>query len=832
MTLKRALRWLGAFCAGVVLLILLGAGLGWWALHASLAQLDGRRALGGLDAEVRIDRDRLGVPTIYATNRLDATRALGFLHGQERFFEMDLTRRAGAGELSELFGPVVLDRDRQQRIHRPRSRAREALAHASSTEVELLKAYAEGVNAGLSALTVRPPEYLAIRRTPAPWRPEDAYLVAYAMFADLHDVDGDGDYRESILRSSFSPATAAFFDSPDITWSAALDGSILSPPPIPTPAQFSVVEARRPGSTNASASNSSGEGKIFARRSFESDRTIGSNNWAVDGHRSGTGAAIVANDMHLGLQVPNIWYRARLRYNDPELGLQDVTGVTLPGTPVVVSGSNRHVAWGNTASNLDITDLVKVEFDPANPNRYRTPAGWRELEHFTETIAVRDQTNASLEIQETIWGPLVSKGVERYALACTMHDPGAVNMGLLEVERARDMESALHLANLAGTPVNNFIVGDRAGHIGYSLLGRLPKRLGFDGTVPVSWTDGNHGWQGWLPPQQYPRVLNPTNGILWTANNRTLGSPEYEALHPDPDNGARAGQIRDALLAMEKSDEQALWSIYHDDRALFLGPWHKRMLSILEIGSTTNVDWKELQHFVSNWGARAAVDSQGYRLVRGFRDRVFALLFDPVSRKLPAYDRGLPVYNEEAAEIMLTARPPHLLNPKFRTYDELLAEAVNELLADLNGRRIPLAEATWGARNRLGIKHPLTYAVPRLSRLLDMPDAPVSGDAHMPKVHAPGAGVSERMIVSPGHEENGLYNMPCGQSGHFLSPFYRTEMEAWLRVEPLPFLPGPSEHQLQLFPKREKGSVAHVDEAQFLLQFAGHHLERGFGRLK
>src|SRR5215469_4077127 len=190
MTLKRALRWLGGFCAGVVLLVLLCAGLGWWALHASLAQLDGRRALGGLGAEVGIERDRLGVPSIYASNRLDATRALGFLHGQDRFFEMDLTRRAGAGELSELFGPVVLDRDREQRIHRPRSRARQALERATSAELELLKAYAEGVNGGLRALLVRPPEYLAIRTEPAPWRLEDTYLVAYAMFAELHDIDG------------------------------------------------------------------------------------------------------------------------------------------------------------------------------------------------------------------------------------------------------------------------------------------------------------------------------------------------------------------------------------------------------------------------------------------------------------------------------------------------------------------------------------------------------------------------------------------------------------------------------------------------------------------
>jgi penicillin amidase len=504
--------------------------------------------------------------------------------------------------------------------------------------------------------------------------------------------------------------------------------------------------------------------------------------------------------MHLELNVPNTWYRARLIYYDPEHGLQDVTGVTLPGTPVVVSGSNRHVAWGNTASDVDIADLVSLEFDPANPRRYRTPAGWRELESFTEIISVRGQTNLNLAVDETIWGPLVTKGAERYALSCTMHDPRAVNMGLIEVERARDVEAALHAGNLAGTPVNNFVVGDAAGHIGYSLLGKLPSRVGFDGSTPCSWADGTRGWQGWVSPENYPRLINPEKGALWTANNRTLGSQAYKALHVSPDNGARARQIRDALLAMDTLSEQTLWAIYRDDRALFLAPWQKQMLTTLDGGAGTNAGWPELQRLVTNWGGRAAVESQGYRLVRGFRARVLELLFEPISRKLSDYDHGMRVYNEDAAWAMLKTRPAHLLNPRFRTYEELLSEAVNELLADLKGRGIPLADATWGARNRLQIKHPISYAVAWLSRWLDMPDVPVSGDSHMPKVHAPGSGVSERMVVSPGHEENGLYNMPCGQSGHFLSPFYRSEMDAWLKVQPQPFLPGARQHELELLP--------------------------------
>ena len=190
--------------------------------------------------------------------------------------------------------------------------------------------------------------------------------------------------------------------------------------------------------------------------------------------------------------------------------------------------------------------------------------------------------------------------------------------------------------------------------------------------------------------------------------------------------------------------------------------------------------------------------------MRGFHSYAVNLLFQPVNQRLSQYDKAMRFSNEDAAWALLLARPPHLLNPAFSTYDELLEKAVDLLLADLKGRGIPLSQATWGSRNHLEIRHPLSQAVPQLSqwlgRWLDMPDAQVSGDSQMPKVHAEGFGVSERMIVSPGHEENGLYNMPCGQSGHFLSPFYRSEMGPWLRVEPEPLLPGLKAHELELRP--------------------------------
>jgi penicillin amidase len=633
------------------------------------------------------------------------------------------------------------------------------------------------------------------------------------MFGELHDIDGGHDYEQSILAKTFSPAALAFLDGLDVTWSAALDNSSLPQPPIPSPEELSIVPGQpqaatiEPGWPGGHRKPPQGNPELSSRGgaadpidSIESG-TIGSNNWAVDGRRSGTGAAVVANDMHLGLSVPNTWYRVRLLYQDPELGPQDVTGVTLPGAPVIVSGSNRYVAWGNTFSCLDIADLVSLELDPANPRHYRTPSGWRTFETFTEVIRVHRNPDIKVEVDETIWGPVVTKGQTKYALACTMHDPEAVNLGLIEVERARNVETALRQANLSGTPVNNFVVGDSAGHIGYSLLGRLPNRVGFDGVAPCSWAQGGRGWQGWLAPEQYPRILNPSNGVLWTANNRILGSADYLRLHvSSPDNGARARQIRDDLLALDHPSEQTLWSVYRDDRALFLAPWQELLISVLGKGYTTNAAWRLARDYVQSWGARAGVDSQGYRLVRRFRAWTLNLLFEPLNARLARYEPNLKVLPEDAAWALIKDRPNHFLNPRFKTYDDLLTHAVDELLDELGTTATNLTQHTWGERNRLQIRHPLSPAVPRLARWLNMPDVPVSGDSHMPKVHTPGHGVSERMIVSPGHEEMALYNMPCGQSGHFLSPFYRSEMQSWLKVDPQSFLPGPAEHRLVLSP--------------------------------
>lgn len=803
MTLKRFFRLgLIGLAIGVGLLLLV-AGVAVWALHASRAQLDGSRPLAGLSAPAAIERDSQGVPTVRASSRLDAARALGFLHAQERFFQMDLLRRRGAGELAALFGSALVEHDREIRVHELRLAARASLALLPAPHHAVLDAYVEGVNAGLAALSVRPPEYLLLRLTPQPWQAEDSLLVGAAMALALQDASGSADRVREVVATALPPVAAKFFYPPASEWDAALDDSLLPMPAVPTPDEWDVSSPNRARAKTVIPSSATED----ATREYLPEWIPGSNSWGVGGAFT-RGGAILANDMHLDLGLPNTWYRAVMLYTTPGGTTRRLVGVTLPGVPSLIVGSNGDIAWGFTNSEVDTTDVVLLELDPRDPNHYRTPAGWRDLETIDSPLEVAHGATVPLRFQRSIWGPVIAgaHGSKR-ALSWVPQVPGGLNLGLLTLEETTTASDALALAPQCGVPVQNFLVGDGKGNLGWTLIGRVPKRVGYDGQLPVSWADGSRRWDGWLEPAEYPRREAARDTRLWTANQRILGTPGYLQLGPwTTDLGARARQIRDGLRALPAPvSEPDLMTLHRDDRALFLSRWQKLLLQTLQAsnGGTNATRWKELRREVENWGGRAATISVGYRAVRGFRQKVFERVLEPVWQRCQALDtnRVYQVGRQEAPVwTLLQQRPAHLLNPRFAQYDALLADAAVAVLEDFQRQGLPIREATWGARIATRIQHPLGRALPALGRWLDLPSHQLPGDDHMPRVQGPRFGSSERLIVSPGEEEQGLFHMPGGQSGHFLSPFYTAGHEAWENVEPTPLLPGTTQYTLLLTP--------------------------------
>lgn len=792
----RSMRYLGRLLAGLVVLAITALLLAWLAVRASLPRLDGEVAEAALGAPVTIERDALGAVTITGASRSDVAFGTGYAHAQDRFFQMDLARRLAAGRLAEVFGDPALGVDRRNRIHRFEAVAAEVMDRLPDAEREVLESYARGVNAGLASLGARPFEYLVLRQRPEPWRATDSLLVVYAMFLQLNDSRAEADRQRGLLKSVLPEELFRFVYSVASEWEAPVDGLVVAAAPVPGPG---IYDLRR-------FEDEFRDRRVAAVRAVSGQRAVGSNNWAVAGRHTRSGAGLLANDMHLGLGVPNTWYRTRLQTRGRTA--LDLTGATLPGAPNLVVGSNGRVAWGFTNSYGDWSDLVVFERSP-DGGRYRAREGWRPFTRHRETLRSSSGRSETIDVLWTQWGPVLETDPASVALALawTAHDPEAVNLRWLDLESAPDVESALAIAAGIGGPVQNFVAADAQGNIGWTLLGRMPLRgTGYDPAVPSDWTAPDAGWQGWREPGQHPRIVNPPSGRIWSANNRVVGGEPLAAIGDgSPDRGARAQQIRDALLGIDSATERDMLAIQLDDRALFLVRWRDLLLDALDPASLAgDARRAEFRRLVADWTPRAAADSVGYLMVRAFHEtverRVFEALTIEVRARHPQAALVVPRQFEEAAWRLLQERPEHLLDPRFESWQEFLLSAVDEAITRLLEDCTALARCTWGERNAVNIRHPLSRAMPALSRWLDMPAVPMGGDHDMPRVHVTGFGASERFAVSPGREQDAYFHMPGGQSGHPLSPYYRAGHEAWVRGEPSPFLPGPSEHTLRLEP--------------------------------
>jgi penicillin amidase len=796
--LRRAARWLGI--ATLLMLVACAAGGYWW-LCGSLARVDGTRATPGLIAPVSIERDALGTVTISGANRDDISFALGYVHAQERYFAMDLMRRMPAGELAALVGPAALKSDLDHRRHRLRAVVRQALAQLPDNERRSIERYTQGVNAGLGDLRRKPWEYLLLRAEPQPWHAEDSLLTVAAMYLNLNgDGNNTRELRMAQMRAALPKPVVDLLLAPDAHWEAPLRGALSPLPVIPGAA---VLDLR--GKPPAPAGD-----KLAAALQPATDKAYpGSNSFAVGGALTASGAAMLANDMHLKLGVPNIWFRTRLRYADASApgGQRDVNGLSLPGTPAIIVGSNGQIAWGFTNSYGDWLDWVRVIRDPADPSRYKVPEGWATLTHTVEPIAVKGQADTRLEVTATRWGPVLATDVDGtpLALAWTGALPRGYNLDLMRMERTTNVADALALAPRLGMPAQNLLVADRSGHIGWTLAGNsVPLRGSADPDVPADWSGPGSGWQGWLAASDYPRLDNPPDHRLWTANNRIIGGADLARLgNGGYDLGARAQQIRDDLRARGSFTPGALLDIQLDDRAVFLGRWQRLLQETL--AGNQDPALQPLRELTAAWRGRAATGSVDYRLVRAFRSEVTSAVLAPFVARVQAAHADFswpPGTSAEAAVwALLHAQPAHLLDPRYASWHALLLDAARKVTTTLGAPSGGLAARTWGEHNRSDIHHPLAAVLPPwLAHFIDMPDQPLPGDHDMPRVAAPGFGASERMAVAPGDEAHGTLSMPGGQSAHPLSPYFGAGHEDWVRGRPTPLLPGAAEHVLRLTP--------------------------------
>ena len=772
---------------------LLGVALiGAW-LYRSLPVADGVVELPGVERNVAIALDRFGIPVITAAGRTDAYRALGFMHARDRLFQMDLARRKSSGELAELFGERALAMDRRQRVYQARTAAAAILAALPPDQRVILEAYAEGVNGLMAGSAAWPPEIQALGYRPRPWRPEDSLLVGFGMFQTLTTQEQD-ERMLSVMQRTL-PRDVLEFLTPDTDDYATplVGGSGSRRPARPIPLESLAMLAAEPRTNQRHAA-------ITAERP-----ALGSNQWAVSGRKTPDGRAIVANDMHLSLGLPNTWYRADLRYGDARLA-----GVTLPGLPLVIAGSNGAVAWGFTNVDADVMDLIRIEPDRAERDAYRTRSGPLRFTARTETIRVRGAKPVEIALRRTIWGPVLPTPLlgADVALRWTALEPAGVNLGLLDMDRVATLEGAMKVLNRSGIPPQNVVLADRRGRIGWTYAGVFPKRRGYDGSVAENWADGTRRWDGFISPEALPRLVDPPRGFIATANNRTLGRGYPYTIGHNFSHGYRAYRIAERLAELSSVAEDDLLRLQLDTRSEFF-EFYRQLVLDLSQGPERLVsgDLADARRSAEAWDGRLDAESRGIALLVRFRRRLVETVFALWLQRCVAADAGFSYAWRELEtplRALLQQRPasvvPDRLHASWR--DFLTAElisTVRQLRADYRVEQ--LSALTWDRVNDVEVGHPLGKVVPLLSPLLDMPTVGSSGcSSHCVRVLSGAVGASERFVVSPGHHADALFHMPGGQSGHPLSAHYRDQHRAWLEGQPLPFDAGTAEHRLTLVP--------------------------------
>lgn len=758
----------------------------------SLPTLDGDFPLAGLTQRVRVEFDSLAVPTVHATSREDAYRALGYLHARDRLFQMDLQRRKSAGRLAEIWGEKALDLDRGQRHYRLAEATAATLAHLSPDERAILSAYAEGVNAVISSAREFPPEFRLLHYRPEPWQPTDSLLVAATMFQTLTDQEAD-ERMLTIMQACLPESVTAFLTPDTDDYLRTLAGGSASwrpvrPVPVDDIARL-IAEAQESTPDQAWV---------------EPEATnLGSNNWAVSGSKTADGRAIIANDMHLSLGVPNIWYRAHLRYMGRQL-----SGVTLPGLPLVVVGSNGHVAWGFTNLNGDVQDLVRLELKPDDSHQYRTATGWRAFEDKAETILVRDAAPVHLSQRGTIWGPVLQNELlgSPVALHWSALDSGAVNLRLLDMDGAATLQEAMHTLNRFGAPPQNAVIADERGHIGWTLTGFLPRRRGLDGSVAEYWSSGDKGWDGYLEPDQLPRLIDPPEGFIATANQRVTGKEGVPMIGHNFAHGYRAFRIRQRLAEQPRLSEADLAAIQLDTVSEFYEFYRELALSVLSTQSSlAEPDLAEIDSVVREWDGRLAPGSVGIALLLSWRAAMAKAIFTPLLRRCHEIDPAF-TYQWREMEIPLRALlqqgVPGLPRQKSQDWGDFLLTTLHQAALELKREQgmKDLRQITWGRVNTIRIQHPFSRAASWASGFLDMPELAGACNSNCVKVLYDRSGASERLVVSPNHMEDGLLEMPGGQSGHPLSSHFRDQQATWASDHMQPFLPGQPLHRLVLNP--------------------------------
>jgi len=799
------MRTLSKVIIGVIIFVLLlgltGFGYGFVTVRSYWPQIEGTAQADGLQAEATVIRDSWGIPHIYASNPHDLFFAQGYAHAQDRFWQMEFWRRIGSGRLAEILGESALDSDRFIRTLGWRRTAAQELELLDNESRVALEAYAKGVNAYISAHQDRLGlEFTILGLTGVKFEPEPWTVLDTLTWAKVMAWDLSGNMSSELLRAH----VAARLGTPAVGLVVPgypADHPVIVPHPLAGTALDAVPDAAL--DTHVLGS---GDG-------------IGSNNWVVAGNRSETGTPLLANDMHLGIQMPSIWYEIGLHCDPvgPECPY-NVVGYSFAGTPGVIVGHNDRIAWGVTNLGPDVQDLFIERVNPGNPNQYEFQGEWLDMEIIREEITVAGQDEEDDEEEEkpvvvnvriTRHGPIIndvvggteeewSFGWQPLALSWTALQPGTMVRSILLLDQASNWEEFREALSYWSVPSQNFVFADVEGNIGYQAPGRIPIRASGNGSMPVPGWTGEYEWVDHIPFDELPRAFNPPEGYIVTANNAVVG-PDYPYfISMDWAPGYRARRIVELIEADPSLSVADMQAIHGDSSPV----WARDVLPyVLALPLPEEPQLAEALELLRTWDRRAMRDSAGAALFEAFRLHLIDLTFgDELGEQLLRRARGsAAVALEDFLADEASSWFDNVTTREVETRDEILLQALEEAEEELTetlGRNV--------SRWRWGDLHTATFenqslgqsGIGPIEALFNRGPVPVDGtiatvnptNYSLNNPYTVNHIASQRQIVDVGDLSRSLSMHTTGQSGHAFHRHYDDMIDPWRNIEYHPML--------------------------------------------
>ncbi|ASV66635.1 penicillin acylase family protein [Cytobacillus sp. FSL W7-1323] len=753
---KRLLLWMGGSLLGLILLVIIGA---YYFLNRPLPQVNGDIQLKGLQQAVEVVRDEMGVPHIEATNEYDLYFSQGYVQAQDRLFQMDLSRRQASGRLSEVIGESTVDTDKYFRTLGLRRAAEESVAEYSDEGMRVLNAFADGVNAYIEELHTTgkwPIEFTILGYKPEAWKPIDSLTIGKYMAFDLGGHWKDQAFRQYLLQTFPEEKAYDLF------------------PTYPEEAPTIITKEQLDFST------------AFAQAVIPHEFN-GSNNWVVSGDKTATGKSLLADDPHLGLATPSVWYQMHLQSDEVNVG-----GVIFAGVPGIILGHNENIAWGVTNTGPDVQDLYIEKRNPEDPHLFLYNDKWEKAQVIAEPIKVKDSETIDYEVIETRHGPIISEfaadaatsetalSLQWTALEATTELEAILNMN--HAENWKEFEEALAAFE---APAQNFVFTDREGNIAYKANGKIPIRKKGNGLLPVpGWTD-EYAWEGAIPYDELPTIVNPEEGFISTANNKVVGDDYRYHISHNWAQPYRQMRIQEVLSGSNKLTAENMMELQMDEKNLQAEEFVPVMLKQLANEKGENI--QSALDILSKWDYQDHQDLAAPYIFNRWMVEIGEALFE---EQIPK--ETLELFGGKRSAVDQLLRNAFAGNPGPWVKDvgginELLVVSLTETLSQIQeDEGGDMANWNWGDYHQVSFTHPLSSVAP-LNYLFNYQGSMATGGSAVTVKAAAfkndgtvNHGASWRFVMDMNNPMQAYHIVGPGQSGHVSSDWYQNQMADWV----------------------------------------------------